>query len=451
MKISFSEGMPNGDVTRIFMESLPSDADLAYQERQKAKQGHRQIFVDLVDGHRFADVHPDIRGLYILLAVAPFTAKEIDTDFAVSEGFATRVEKHLKLRFLCVDPAISPRRLAQGAGHPTLSFSGGVDSCSVLKLLPDDTKPVFLHRQWPTDEIKKTLYKDEAALHSCETVKKLGYDVKAIKTSIEHGRVPVGFPVDWSACAPIVINADVLQASSVSFGMIFEIAFGLGRLKYSHLSSRSIYRNWAPLFEYVDLPISLPSAALSEVLTSRIAIQAAHVFEPQSCMRGATGAPCMNCFKCFRKTILDAAIRGIVVSPGHYDMAYKSREVSNSLQENPIRQEIVLSWTLENSVSVDHPLFTALMAKTRVTRGYGDRLDFLTKYYPEGLEFVPERGGLRDFVRERVSHYADPVSEDEAAMITGWDKVVLMADPRYAQGAQTVAEALQAKSAAPAS
>ena len=50
-------------------------------------------------------------------------------------------------------------------------------------------------------------------------------------------------------------------------------------------------------------------AGISEVGTSIIVEKSSLGFVAQSCIRGSWGSPCKNCWKCFRKIILDAAIQ----------------------------------------------------------------------------------------------------------------------------------------------
>ena len=366
----------SGDIVTILL--TPSLLDMKYIETKKEKLDKHSVDIDLVPGGRLQNVHNDLLGLVALLIAVPFTKDELTFNFPVSSGFAEIVKKYLKKNINYPnDYSISRRSMPSIARH-TLAFSGGVDSCTALILLPPDTVPVFMLRR-TRDSSQKSLYRSDAALHSCKMIRKLGYDVMVIKSSLEEVRKPIGFPIDWSNSAPIVINADIIGAKSVSFGMVMESAFYLGREKYSDLSGRQVYNLWAPVFEYVNLPIVLPTAGLSEVSTAYIALKYARQFAPESCIRGCPGVPCMNCFKCFRKTILNSAIKGEKVKYEHYQMAFASNEVKKKLLQYPMHHEIVMAWAINNSVPINHPIYNSLKIKMEPVYEYGDGLKFLTK------------------------------------------------------------------------
>lgn len=411
----------------VRFDLTPDDDDIAYCATRKGRPSGRGVTL------KCGPLHPDIQALIALLIAAPFTAKGIELDRGISPAFAEAVRNHLKRRIGPIDETVTPRPPGR---RDALAFSGGVDSVAALAVMPRDTVAVFLHRV--SDAATKSMYRADAALRACEAVRATGREVVVSDTDLEHVRAPVGFPIDWSNAAPAVALADELDLRSVSFGMIAESAFHLGHHHYSDLAARAIYRSWAPLFEAAGVSISLPTAGVSEVVTARIA--AAHPeMLAQSCVRGTGDTPCGRCFKCFRKTLLDAAVTGRPVAPSHFDDL--NPEVVRRLGERPIHHEAVLAYSIHRMPPVDHPLYHALFELTRpLADAYG--LDYLDRLYTRGLDYV--HPSHRDEVARNLSRFAAPMSLTEAQGLAHWSLDGIVADQPYREAGERVLALLEA-------
>lgn len=320
--------------------------------QKKGQLGSPKVFVELKC--RPQDIHPDLVGLACLLTVEPFTASEITLSQPVSPFFARAFQDHFNKRIGPTDDSITPR-VTPESGREGVAFSGGVDSCAALSVMPRDSVPIFLDRA--TDGQRRTMYRQDAALASCRAVASCGYDVHVVRSNLEYGRRPIGFPVDWSNSVPAVLHADHLSLRSIAFGTVLESAYRLGSNAYSDLKSRKFFGAWAAIFEAVGLPICLPVAGLSEVLTAQLALTAeVQAWMPQSCVRGEPGNPCGSCFKCFRKTILENAIRGRRTPDKHYELFVTSKEVQKKLLGLPIHHEIVLAYSLHTAGRSSNPV-----------------------------------------------------------------------------------------------
>src|SRR5690606_21051487 len=108
-----------------------------------------------------------------------------------------------------------------------IAFSGGVDSVAALAILPQNTIAIFMNRIAKRVG-KPGLYRADAALQTCDDVRRSGYDVRVVDTSMELMRDPIGFAVDWTNAVGAVAHADQLDLRSISFGMIAESAFATG-------------------------------------------------------------------------------------------------------------------------------------------------------------------------------------------------------------------------------
>lgn len=429
-----TNGREIGGVLSLF--SVPSAEDEAYCADRKGKIGRHGASFELLADNFGIGAHPDLYGLVCLLTFGPFTASTIELDRPVSSHFADQVAKHLRRRIGPVDGALKPR-IAPAGGRDGLAFSGGVDSCAALFLMPKSTVPIFLRR---FESARRGLYRPDAALASCEAVRASGYDVKIVGTSIELARSPTGFPVDWSNAAPAVLHADQLNLRSICFGMIAESAFTLGHIKFSELSSRSIYSSWAPVFAAAGVEIGLPTACLSEVTTSRIALDHAAAWRPQSCVRGDVGRPCMRCYKCFRKRLLEAKLTGAEVPASHFEMAVTQKQVALKLLETPIHHEIGLAYSLDHLRAEAHPVFEALQTKTTPLLEYGQRLGLAERYYRPGLSYVPSF--LREAVENSIAAVTAPMSAEQERVVQEWDLSSVVLDRRYEDGQERLSRAL---------
>lgn len=418
----------------------PSAQDLKANAGHKAQLGVREVEVELQTRDVFDNLHPDLKALVCLLAYLPFSHREIELDFAVSAHFAQAVETYTRRKITPVDANIIPRETPLD-GLDAMAFSGGADSCAALFLMPKNTVPVFLQRL-QTPGCAAGLYRDDAALVSCEAVKAAGYNVRVIRSNIEFGRAPVGFAVDWSNMAPIILHAGAYGFRSVSCGMVLESAFALGSNRYSDLQERTVYAGWAPLFEAVGVPLSLPTAGLSEVMTSIIAKNFVPHWQPCSCVRGQANVTCGTCFKCFRKKLIDAAIARESIAPVHFDSLKipKAKDVRVHLSHAPIHHESVLAYSLHFMQPCEHEAYLALYEKTVPIMRYGKGLFWMGRHYTPALKYVPEF--LRRSVSERILAVCDAMSARDESIVEGWDLTGVVTSQIYLNAQNSLLQVL---------
>ncbi len=422
----------------LVLRGEPSEEDIRFTETRSAKQDRREARFWIPSEISAGDLHPDLFGLLSILIYGPFSRRQIEFDWSVTSAFHETVKRSFRRHVGPVDPLLSPRQCPSD-GVEALAFSGGVDSVATLMLLPRSTISIFLNRRSPS-EYPGGLYSAEAALRSCRDVLNTARKVVVVDTDLEHVRDPVGFPVDWANAAGAVLLADALSLTSISFGMIQESAFSLGRDRYSDLASRSIYSAWAPIFDVVALPISLPSSGLSEVVTSLVSSFFSRDVRAQSCVRGTESIPCGYCFKCFRKSILDAKLSGDVLPAKHFDIAFTSKEVKRRLLEVPIHHENVLAWSLSGLKCDPHPVLEALQEKTHPILQHGRGLRYLEKFYPRGLNYVPAH--LREHVHAKIGMFVPDADEGDICDIQNWEISALTEASEYQQGQEVLLQLL---------
>jgi len=405
----------------------PSSEDIDFGLSKKGKIYRRQAEFAVPSGFNVSSIHPDALCLLALLVYGPFSKNLFETSWSVSPEFSEAVLHNLKRHCPTVSKYISPRDIPF-SGRDALAFSGGVDSVAALELVGENALPVFMRRITPPGE-RIGLYRDDAALLSCETVRKSGREISVVDTTMEYAREPVGFSVDWTNAAGAILLSDEKHIRSVSFGMVQESAFYIGHSHFSDLRRRSVYSSWAPLFEAVGVPISLPTSGLSEVVTSKIANRVAEKWFSQSCVRGAATEPCGRCFKCFRKKILDARLSGSYMPAEHFEIAKSSNEVKRRLLEVPIHHENVLGFSLHGLNTGQSEIFETLVQKTSPIVQYGENLDCLEKFNPRGLEYIPEF--MRDAVHKRIMEFAGNLTADNLKIIENWETMHLTKTVEY--------------------
>lgn len=346
-------------------------------------------------------VHPDLLALAATISFSPWIGKRLDLSFSVSEDLAEIFRRVLKISLTNVSSWVEPRKPKNDA-RPGLSFSGGVDSLACLELMPENTVPMFSHRS-PAPHKGNTLYRDDAALHAIAELNKSGRTTYSMMSDLEWLRAPVGFGVDPAPAVPLILLSDHFNIDAIAFGTIAEAAYRTGSETYIDYAKRPIFTKWQAAFQAAGLEYFNCVAPLSELCTTKITRESKYGHLAQSCVRGEIGKPCMNCVKCFRKSLIEASFSGNWPEQEEISRMMANRSIKGYLDAAPIRLEIVLASALSQYNGHD-PLLSTL--KERVcstdqdvsfTRGwYGPGIDAMVpKKYREGLidslnRFIPK-------------------------------------------------------------
>lgn len=381
-------------------------------------------------------LHPDLVALAAILVCGPLKVGQIKLSRKPSAALTKATKQHFGIEIHAPGAAAEPRT---GGPYPGLAFSGGVDSCAALLMLPRSTASVFMHR-FSLEGGSRGLYNPSAALASVKAIQESGYRAATLRSNVETIRTPVGFPVDWSNALPLVVNADTLGLSSIAFGTVLESASSLGKYEYSQLGGRTIYSRWAPIFSIAGLDISLPVASMSEVLTSRIVLEKGAFMQPQSCVRGTPGSPCRRCFKCFRKSLTEWALYGTPRPSGEIESALASKEVNARLRQSPIHHEVGIAWAAMK-IESDIPALRALRARAEAIAATAGGLDFMERpYWPNVNEFVPT--SIRSTVSQRLEDEFGKARSTDTDRVEAWDVRPAISSPKYLDGLSATNHAL---------
>lgn len=338
------------------------------------------------------DVHPDLLGLALLLMCRPAAAGHLQLPRAVSPSFAEAADQLAGLTLTPVDDGLAPRSAPAG-GVPGLCFSGGVDSVAALTVLPTATRCYFLERRVPEGAAERLL-SPEAGLASIDGVRTLGRAVRVVPTDLEYLRDPPGFPEHYANAVPALLHADLDRLATISWGLLLESAYRIGRARFVDYLDRSYNRRWHGLFAAAGLPMFNPVMGVSEVGTAVLADQGVFAGLAQSCVRGPLGAPCGACVKCFRKLVVSSAATGVWPDDLRIRDLLQAYPVRRYLATVPLNQPAGLLWSLQRYPGSD-PILLAVRERLEFS---GQDVGFAAHWYPSSRHHWPESQWTVDVV-----------------------------------------------------
>lgn len=153
------------------------------------------------------------------------------------------------------------------------------------------------------------------------------------------------------------------------------------------------------LLQAVDIPYCLPTIGLSEVCTSQIVINSPYFEFTQACSRGKVRQPCMNCYKCFRQTLLDKVLKKDTIDDSLLNRLFKIRDAQSVLTRSPVHFENVITY-ITSKYNGSHLTMNLLKKKTR-----GDSLDtsWMEKWNPSSLQFIAPK--YQEYVKTEISKH----------------------------------------------
>ncbi|GAA4883105.1 DUF6395 domain-containing protein [Serinicoccus chungangensis] len=363
-------------------------------------------------------VHPDLLVLSAVLCARPWIRRQtpVTSTLAGSPALAEALRSGPGLRLGSVDPALSPRSRPE-AGVPGLCFSGGTDSVATLAVMPETTRSYHLLRRAPEGERRATMFDTRAAQESCDVVRRHGRRIDVVGSDVEYLRESMGFPHDFTTAVPLLLHADRDQLDVVAWGAPLEATYRLQRGHYRDVADSPFVAEWGPVFAAVGLPVCLPIAGVSELVTSRIVHTHALGTAAQSCVRGPRlGSPCGRCAKCARKTLLAGAVTGRWPSASALERQWRGAEPRAHLLADPIKVEPVVAHAVHRYLADggDSALLRLVAAKVGP-----DPLTWLPRSFDPALELVPEP--YRHDVADWLHRVAPPMSPAEEQAVRDYD------------------------------
>ena len=326
-------------------------------------------------------VHPDHLALISILVAHPFVGTCLNLPFKVSEGFAQATSGFTtyKVKYAGTD-GLQYKSPADAV--PGLSFSGGADSTACLLLMPKSTVSVFMDR--PIRK-KTSMYNKTASLATIKHAKKQGFEMHSIHCDVEYTRQPLGFPTDLVPSIPLIAIAQQRGIDSIAFGTVMESAYRIGHKQARDYANSHHFRLWGRLFAAAGLPLYLPVAGVSEVGTSKIVRESTFSHYTRSCIRGKWPNACENCWKCFRKNMVEEKFNNGMVSEEFLRLGLQIKEAKLKLQKWPVSHENVLAWALQgNRGEISQILSQRFEGSER-------DLSYLECFYPPSIDLIPSQ------------------------------------------------------------
>jgi len=149
-------------------------------------------------------------------------------------------------------------------------------------------------------------------------------------------------------------------------------------------------------------------------------------------MRGKWMNPCRNCWKCFRKLLLDSVVNNEKMSDEELNKLFKIKEAKNFLSSFPIKHENVLAYSTSKYIELfeldveDDSLMSLL---TKRVRGNVLDVEWMGKYFPMMFEVIPEK--YRQGVKIKLEKYLQPMTEEEQELVLNWNMNQMLDDKYY--------------------
>src|SRR5690606_15941196 len=130
-----------------------------------------------------------------------------------------------------------------------------------------------------------------------------------------------------------------------------------------------------------------------------------------------------NCFKCLRKTMLDAALQSRTYSVSDFEKVVRFRGGRGILLGLPIKHENVFRWIAEN-IRMSGPSETWEAFKARLQLG-GLDVAWASAWYPPSADLIPEE--YREGAIAAILSYVPRQTEAEQAAFAHWDMREILA------------------------
>ena len=316
------------------------------------------------------------------------------------EGFVLE-KTHISLLHLALEVLLSPwvpetkswdvEARSPGRNH-SLSYSGGVDSTAAMILMPDNTILAYHERNF-------TSMLNHSLPHSTFKAIKQRTNRNVLCVPSNHEKIrtysgkQTGFSTANAACVHLILLADYLDLSSISFGTVIENTWLEKGLKYRDFTKSHYWNHWPKKFEQAGLTYVLPINHITEAGALKICEQSSFSDVVNSCLRGRDGGWCGRCWKCFHKN-----------GPLGRKIDSSSKEISYFLNKKPLRTGQHALWALKVQGLEN--------LAPHLSNHIAEDLSWWNKAFQPGLELINDP--LRSFVENRTTSYLEWMAEPYA-------------------------------------
>jgi hypothetical protein len=271
---------------------------------------------------------------------------------------------------------------------PGLSFSGGVDSTAAMCLIPESSILFYMERDF------ESMINHTNANRFISHLRQSGREVIISKSNHEIIRTfhskNYGFSTDYACMAHMILLADHYDLDSAATGMPLENSYFFHGSKVRQFEQSNFWKKYAPMFEFLGIPLYQPVAGCSEILNHKIVTD--HGFEDfaKSCIRSnIPGETCNECWKCFRKNTFS-------------QLPWKmSPEISKFLKKRPLKQGIATLYALQMISKSKQNLPSEAEDLLEILN---EDLSFLLEYWSPSVKLLPPK--YQQQTQERLELHA---------------------------------------------
>ncbi len=397
------------DGSYTFLEAILEAGDYHKTNRQEGSCPPIQLRTNLVYfDYPVQSIHPDLLAGICLVIFHPFMGKSVTFPRAVSPRLANNLGSPGILRGLPrqqsvqvrnVNPHLPPYR----GDRPAIAFGGGMDSTSLRALFPE----VYLVQ--------------EAHLRNGQVVPDRTSDVikplvaqgraKTIRSNLRYITEPGGWTAWTSKLATSLLVTTDFKFGAIYTGDILGAAFIEGGVQFVDRYEKQKHygiagNSWQSLFYGLGLPFFSPISGVSEVASTQISFGTFPIDQITWCTADH-GRPCERCIKCLRRAVIRAALG--IETQQNWDR-YASPRNLELLKPRPLYMGHIYAYCV--------PKIANAPAWLRATAAGLPIPDWVTRYYPESFDFMPE--AHRDVVRTALDRYLEPMSDRDMAALKTW-------------------------------
>lgn len=296
---------------------------------------------------------------------------EMPSDFTMPSNALLSLAEYLLLSPYGIEVNVE-EGIKKYNGRVALAFSGGVDSSAALRLLPD---PIPIYTQVAAPKGKHNV---ENALLALQAVNGKSIVSNWDELPLLYGKKPGTYSKGGGWTVTSVLLSDYLNVTYVADGNILDFIYLEGSKGHGTIYNRGNPEDALRVFRQAGLEYCVPCAGLTEVVTMKIAENAAYAM---GCMRGSGGKPCMDCMKCYRKEALKN------------NPIPSCRESETILNRTRIPVLGTLMWAYHNC-GLDHPRLRQYSHKD---------ISWVDKWYPKSIEYIPQE--LRKYFLDKLNEY----------------------------------------------
>jgi hypothetical protein len=241
-----------------------------------------------------------------------------------------------------------------------------------------------------------------------------GREVAVVQTDLEYLCLPYAtFPVWWAISIGSIIMAEHYDGGAVALGTVLESLYTANGTRWV---GRNVNRTTHALYDAAGIPLLRPVAGMTEVATTKIAMQSDLSDLVRSCLLGGAG-PCLNCDKCLRKEMTTAALTGRPLP----------QALLKNLEENPrVRAKIAAEPPIYFQDMVEYALAridttgTILEPIKQRLRPTVEGTAWSERYFSAALtDEVPL--AFRTDVAKRVEELMDFMTEEDERVVETWN------------------------------